>query len=217
MDSELVVRVAALESQNRRFRRLLGAQLLVLTGGLAGVGWNCAGASSATLPVLRVSELIVVDPQGVERVRVGGDLPDAVIAGKRVPRGEKVAGVMLYDDTGQERGGYVTFSPSGNVALTLDTRKGQVALFAADPEEGAALRLWTEGNEVALWVDGDGARVNAVRDKKVVYQQPLAGSPGTSTTCTELRGFVKEHGADVIFGACNERRTADWCRECLGS
>jgi hypothetical protein len=53
-----------------------------------------------------------------DRVRVGGDLPDVVIAGQRVPPGEKVAG-MLY-------------------------------------EEGAALRLWTQGHEVALWADGDG-------------------------------------------------------------
>ena len=57
----------------------------------------------------------------MERVRIGGDLPDAVIGGKRVPRGEKAAGLLMYDGTGQERGGYVTFKTIRNVVLTLDT------------------------------------------------------------------------------------------------
>ncbi|UCF04886.1 MAG: hypothetical protein JSV33_13325 [bacterium] len=80
---------------------------------------------------LRVTEFVVVDEAGVERVRVGGNLPDAVIAGKRVPRGERAAGVLLYDGIGQEHGGYVTWEPSGNVGLTLDSRKGQATLFVA--------------------------------------------------------------------------------------
>src|SRR5947209_5036273 len=96
-----------------RIRRLERALKLVVSGWLLAAAavalylapWR-ANAQTANAPQsLRVSELVVVDPQGVERVRIGGDLPDAVINGKRIPRGEKVAGVMLYDGSGQERGG----------------------------------------------------------------------------------------------------------------
>src|SRR5207302_5200738 len=92
--------------------------------------------SAQTPQPLTVSELNVVDRDGTVRVRLGGELPDAVINGKRVPRGQRAAGVLLYDDTGVERSGYITFAPSGNVALTLDTRKNQTASFVADPEAG---------------------------------------------------------------------------------
>src|SRR5260370_27145616 len=51
---------------------------------------------------LVLSELTIVDSHGVVRARLGGDLPDA---NKDVPRGSRVAGLLLDDQTGQERGG----------------------------------------------------------------------------------------------------------------
>ncbi len=63
--------------------------------------------ASAAPKSLRVSEVVIVDPQGVERVRIGGDVPDTVIGGKRTTRGAKAAEVLLYDGTGQERAGEV--------------------------------------------------------------------------------------------------------------
>jgi hypothetical protein len=91
--------------------------------------WRANALNVTTPQSLRVSELVVVGPKGVERARIGGDPPDAVINGKSIPRGEKAAGLLLYDGTGQERGGYVTFEPFSNIALTLDTKKQQVALL----------------------------------------------------------------------------------------
>ena len=77
-------------------------------------------AESSAAPSIRASEIVVVDPNGVERVRIGGQLPDAV-PGK--PRGDRVAGVLLYDQTGRERSGYVTFESSGNVGRTVRTQR----------------------------------------------------------------------------------------------
>src|ERR1043165_359015 len=152
------------EDRLRRLERLL---LLVLSAwlmtsvilGFYVWPWKASAQGAQAPQSLRVSELVVVDPKGVERVRIGGDLPDAVINGKRIPRGEKVAGVMLYDGSGQERGGYVTFEPSGNVALTLDTKKRQSALSAAGPDSGSALVMWSGPNSVDLRSDEDGARI----------------------------------------------------------
>src|SRR5688500_5886524 len=72
--------------------------LAVLSAGLACV---CAGTIAYTLapyigaqtaaPSIRASEVVIVDPKGVERVRIGGQLPDAT-PGK--PRGQDVAGVL---------------------------------------------------------------------------------------------------------------------------
>src|SRR5688500_8943746 len=124
--------------------------LSVLSAGLACV---CAGTIAYTLapyigaqtaaPSIRASEVVIVDPKGVERVRIGGQLPDAT-PGKR--RGQDVAGVLLYDATGRERSGYVTFEPSGNVGLTLDGRQGQSAFVLAGPTGGTGLRMWRGNN-----------------------------------------------------------------------
>lgn len=138
--------LSSLEGRTRRLERRLRLAVcgwLLTFGVLAVSAWTWqprARPADAPTP-LRVSELVVVDAKGVERVRIGGDLPDALIGGRRVPRGERAAGVLLYDGSGHERSGYVTFEPSGNVGLTLDTRRGQVAYFVAGPDSGSALQL----------------------------------------------------------------------------
>jgi hypothetical protein len=139
-----------LQSFEKRTRKLERWLYISIFGWLFTIGfvivpawfWQSQAQQSATPTSLRVSELIVVDPKGVERVRIGGDLPDALIDGKRMPRGQKIAGMILYDGTGQKRSGYVTFEPSGNVGLTLDTRREQATAFIAGPNQGSFLRLW---------------------------------------------------------------------------
>ncbi|WP_457653812.1 hypothetical protein [Rhodocaloribacter sp.] len=120
--------------------------------------------------VVVANQIEVVD-RGVVRVRIGGQLPDAVIRGRRVPRGGVAAGVLLYDDTGQERSGYVTFD-SGNVILTLDGRRSQSAFFVADTTGETALRIWYGKDVIDLRADRDGARITAAEDGHVVFQQP---------------------------------------------
>jgi hypothetical protein len=165
---------------------------------------------------LTVSELIVVDSSGVERVRIGGDLPDAIIDGKRAPRGESAAGVLLYDGTGQERGGYVTFEPSGNVGLTLDTRKGQVTLFVAGPESGSALQLRHGDDLIELRSDGDGSRLTAVEDGQIVFQEPAIESLGIEA-CTAYRNALGQLSAEQVMQACRARYTEEACRACLSN
>jgi len=71
-----------------------------------------------TQQTLQVNELVVVDKNGTPRVRIAGNHSDPVMLGKRSKRNGEVAGVMLYDGEGNERGGYVTGERS--VALTMD-------------------------------------------------------------------------------------------------
>jgi len=127
------VRIARLERRNR----LLTPWSLVVTALALAMpltdSFGLRVAAQDKPKALSVSELAVVDERGTLRVRIGGQLPDAVLNGKILPRGQKAAGVLLYDETGQERSGYVTFAPSGNVGLTLDNRDGQTAEFIAGP------------------------------------------------------------------------------------
>lgn len=165
---------------------------------------------------LRVSELIVVDAKGVERVRVAGDIPDAIINGKKVNRGEKVAGVMLYDGTGQERGGYVTFEPSGNIGLTLDTRKGQVALFAAGPDEGSVIQLWNNKDSLEIRSDSEGTRLTTVRDGQVISQEPQIKKMAAET-CQEYSSAKGKLSNEQILNECRRRYTKSVCQACLGN
>jgi hypothetical protein len=166
---DLSSRIAQCEARFRQLRLLFLTVVPLLAIGLFGLAWR--EQHRASLPdSVRLKELAIVDIQGIVRARLGGQLPDPVMNGKSVPRGQQIAGMLLYDDTGQERGGYVTFSPSGNVALTLDTRQRQVALFVAGPNDGAAAKLWRGSDFIEMRSDPTGSRINAGRSDQLVLQ-----------------------------------------------
>jgi len=50
-------------------------------------------------------------------------LPDPVIQGKRSKRDDSIAGILIYDREGDERGGYVTDNSVGNAFLTIDSKR----------------------------------------------------------------------------------------------
>lgn len=214
--TNLETRLAVLERQNRLLLRGMIAALAAIIGVTL---WQAAPAQSETgaqdAATLRVRMLEIVDGQGVVRVRVGSDLPEAIIDGKSVSRGgEQVAGVMLYDGTGQERGGYVTFEPSGNIGLTLDTRKQQVALFAAGPENGATLRLWDGADAIELRADADGSRLTSVVDGAVALQLPGIAKIGAEA-CTAYREAARELPVTEVRKACSSRFADELCQQCL--
>lgn len=206
----------ALEQRTRRLERLLrvsmGAWLGLAALAVCAFTIRSSSQQTATPQSLKVSELVVIDPKGVERVRIGGDLPDATINGKRVPRGEKVAGVLLYDTTGQERSGYVTWE-SGNVGLTLDTRKSQVALFAAGLE-GSALNMWHGKEAVELRSDEDGSRITAVQDGRAVSQVPSTIKI-SATGCGDYRAIQAKGSPERAMSVCQQRFTETACRACF--
>lgn len=173
-----------------------------------------------SLRSITVQELVVTDSAGTVRARLAGDVPDAVIDGRRMARGTGAGGLILYDATGQERGGYVTFDePDGNAVLTLDTRRGQVAYFAADPEHGVALRLWTAGNQLELRADSGAARLSVVRAGEMLVQQPPFSAAETDDICsamrTEITGLKEIPPFEVLLSACKQRMPDAACRRCL--
>lgn len=219
MEDEVIARLGACEQRNRQLTRVVMVQFIVvalafaLLGGSCGTTKGMSQTTSSSADRLRLTELVIVDSRGVERVRISGDLPDAIIEGKRVPRGEEAAGVILYDGTGQERGGYVTWEPSGNVGLTLDTRKGQVTLFVAGPESGSALLLRNENDLIELRSDDDGSRGTAVKDGRIAFQQPPAGM--STEACSAYREARSRFADEEIVRECARRYPEATCRTCL--
>ena len=208
-------RIAVLE---RRQKQLLAANALGL--GLLGfvalqpTTWVRA-QQTPEAGALKISELSIVDSRGIVRVRLGGDLPDAVVDGKVKLRGQRVAGILLYDGKGQERSGYLTFEPSGNVGLTLDTRKGQVASFIAGPESTGAIQLFSSDAAVELRADEDGPSLHAVRRKQVVFHEPAVENPQATALCKALREAKKQASTEQLLDACRARTSEAACQACL--
>jgi len=167
-----------------------------------------------------VRELVVLDSLGTVRVRLGAHLPDAIIDGKPLRRGEDASGILLYDDGGRERSGYVTFAPSRNVALTLDTRDRQVALLAADPLNGVAARLWGGTNWVDMRADTGGAHLSVGRSNELVFWQPPLTETEAAADCSDLKAELShvnpQPPVDKILAACKMHLPDSVCRECLG-
>lgn len=213
------LRTQTTEERIKRLERLLLLAVMswLVMGGAALLyfaPWRANAQKASTPQSLRVSELVVVDQKGVERARIGGDLPDAVVDGKRIPRGEKAAGLLLYDGTGQERGGYVTFDPSSNIALTLDTKKQQVALFAAGPDSGATLNIRSGMNNIDLRSDNDGARITLTKNGQLIQQQPEIEKI-SAATCQEYKDARAKYTKERVAQSCRQRFGEKACSSCL--
>src|SRR5436190_23954400 len=78
-------------------------------------------------PSLTVSALNVVDSKGVVRLRLSGDLPGTVNGKER-----DLAGLLIYDKSGHERGSYVT-NANNQVFVPLDGNEPENALFVSEP------------------------------------------------------------------------------------
>lgn len=203
---------------HRRLMWMVRVQWIVLAVLLSAFiyGFTAARDKSGaeTIDCIRVKELVVIDEKGVERVRIGGELPDAVVAGKTIPRGEKAAGVLLYDGSGQERGGYVTWEPSGNVGLTLDSRNRQAALFVAGVEGGSALKLWDGEDLIELRSDDEGSRLTAVKDGQIVVQEPAVDKL-SDEACAAYQEALSSYTLEEVIQACRQRYSEAACRACL--
>lgn len=222
-------RIAACERELSFLRRALSVAtgFLVCAGALAVAGFTSgrgsrSGGTLAYADSLRVRELIIVDDSGTIRARIGGNLPDAIYHGTRVHRGDQAAGVLLYDRDGVERGGYVTFDRSGVVALTLDNRGQQVAIFGADstPGAGATARLWRGRDWAEMKVDQAGPHLTAGRSGAVAFMQPAMTIADAHAMCTELKTEVARvtpaPARSAILDACRSHAPDGICRRCLG-
>lgn len=217
MDRLLEQRIAACERENARLRTLLLRQNLAWIFALLLVAGTAI--ASATLKIsapIRTTEVTVVDANGIVRARLGGDLPDAVMADGRVAkRGSKAGGLLIYDEEGLERGGYVTQEEGSNAMLTLDSKSKQAVLLVAAPDAdlASALRLWTGESSIELRSDSIGSRLTAADANGVTLQQPVIATL-PEQTCAAYREIADR---DAGRRACAGRFTGAACGSCLDS
>jgi hypothetical protein len=210
-------RVTFCEQENARLRKRIGRQngfwliaLLLAIGGSAIAGWSL---KQVAFESIKAKEIAVVDANGTVRARLSGDLPDAIMANGRISkRGSKAAGVMLYDEEGIERGGYVTQDKDSNVMLTLDSKHRQATWLIAGPSEDqvSSLRLWNKDGAIELRSDESGQRLSISDKAGVRYQQPtVALHPATCTYFKDLeQKYPDEH-------ACRAKYTETACQTCF--
>lgn len=134
---------------------------------------------SKTDNLLHLRGLVIEDANGVERVRLGGPLPDPMGAdGIRHKRTGTISGILISDAKGTERGSYVTADASNEAFLSLDSRTNQEVLLLANPEGGTNLDLYDAiGNELQATVFPEGPSLTLRKRKRVVAELPAVTSP----------------------------------------
>lgn len=220
MASSIEDRIRACERENAGLRKRIARQntmwaaaFLLLCGGGAIAGASLKGA---VFDRVKAREVVVVDANGVVRARLGGDLPDAVMANHRVSkRGSKAGGLIIYDEEGIERGGYVTQDTGSNAMLTLDSKYHQAALFVAGPDEDqtSALALWRPGSSVELRSDSNGSRLSITDHSGVTYQQPVITAL-SAESCAMYKEIERQSPGNH---SCQARFTGAACKACLQS
>lgn len=172
--------------------------------------------SSVTL-----EELKIVDANGTVRVILSGDVPDPVINGQTLNRGNTAAGVILYDIDGQERSGYLTFDEGSLVGLTLDSKTEMQARFIADAEGTVSMKMWTpkETDSIELRTDSSGARMTSTKGDEITAQVPeLEAIP--EDVCQLFKGGIKTEVPEglprsVVKNVCSSRYPEELCLPCL--
>jgi hypothetical protein len=174
--------MAGIKAQNRRLAIAVGATLFLWSVTVVCVIVLIHRGKIETAPqgisdILRTRTLVVIDDHGTERVRIGAPLPEPIIMGQKKKRDDSIAGILLYDKLGNERGGYVTDNSVGNALLTLDSNVGQEFTLVAYPNGGAEFGINDDQkNAVSLSALESGPRLQLRKRGQVVFEQPQSES-----------------------------------------
>jgi hypothetical protein len=117
--------------------------------------------------------LAIVDEKGTERVVLGAPVPEPITLGKGFSRGGKSSGILLFDEEGNERSGYVTTDGDPNVMFTLDSIARQQVLFMTEPHGSTSFWIWDQNNNAfQLNVGGESPKLKLIKDGEEMLIQP---------------------------------------------
>ncbi len=142
--NSLEQRVADLEIALRRTRVVASLVVLAAVVGLA------AGFTSRGLQVadeVRTRRLVVLDDSGRTRATIGQDA-------QNVQRIARAAGLLLYDNKGNERGGFSTLG-DGSVVIGLDAPVG----VGAAMRDRIGLKVFPNGAAYVMLIDNQTGTV----------------------------------------------------------
>lgn len=128
----------------RDIRRLQFATATLALAVVALTAWIGLRGSSSVVDVdeLRAHRIVILDDNDVKRIEIGQDAADA---GRR----DRSAGVWIFDNAGNERGGMSTFD-DGSVVIALDA---PVGVGSQDVRDRAGLRVSADGSAQLLLTD----------------------------------------------------------------
>jgi hypothetical protein len=122
---------------------------------------------------LTLKSLTIVDDKGTERVVISGSIPEPIILGKRMNTGRKAGGILLYDEEGNERSGYITADGYPNVLFTLDSLSRQQTLFMTEPQGSTAFWVWGDNqNEFKVTIGSETPKVEVIKNGKPTLVSP---------------------------------------------
>jgi hypothetical protein len=212
-------RVLACETENLRLRQRIGRQngawLIALLLSMGGAAFAGASIKDAVFDTVKAKEIVVVDAKGTVRARMGGDLPDAVMANGRVSkRGTKAAGFIIYDEEGIERGGYATLDEGSNAIITLDTKYRMAAMMVAGPDQDPASAVQLIGSKgiIEMRADANGTRLSTADKTGLTFQQPEIKAL-SADSCKDQRELALKYPGGRI---CQARFTEAACTACIG-
>lgn len=168
--------LTSLEKQVCRLRRvcLASSALAVVCCILTLYLWSTGShvyAQPTEVQDLRLRSLTIVDEKGTPRLVLGAPLPEP----KYGKRPKPAAGVLIFDQTGAERGGYVTSDGEDAEAyLTLDNAAGgQAAMLLANPQKGATLVVMNaDGDAIGMTTAFPRPVFQMSERRKVIFKQP---------------------------------------------
>lgn len=163
--------------------KVLNVALLLLTCLALYLGFNNQSrlspenlASAMRHEVIRVRGLVAEDENGIERVWVGAPVPDPLILGRRISRGESGSGILLFDKDGTERSGYMTFDSNNSVGITFDEVSRMVGNIIANEAGGMRIMMRDEYGNMSYY--GTGQDGPFISQRQPSFQRsPLVISP----------------------------------------
>jgi hypothetical protein len=151
-DRTIADRLSHLERSLRRLRLVASGLALTLLG-LFVMGFH-AGSDQAVAE-LRTRRLVVVDHSGVIRASIGED----PAGGQRISR---AAGLTLYDDQGNERGGFTTMV-DGSVVIGMDAPVG----VGSPMRDRIGLKVMPDGSAYIMLIDNGTRAVTKLQSDGV--------------------------------------------------
>ena len=178
---DIELRLDRLEQHNRWLLwALIGSwAVILLMGGVAMPAAQArAGADRKPLVVDHIiaRKITVADVNGQERVVIAAPLPEPRLVGRQSKRGDPVSGILLFDASGNERGGYVTGDgPWSSVSLTLDEiGRAAVSLWAGQRGEAGLSFNNNLGHQVLLGVSPADGHIVINQNGKAVAVLPTS-------------------------------------------
>lgn len=151
---------------------------------------------------LSARRIDIVDADGTIRMTLSGETPAPIIDGIQYKRAFNVAGLILYDDKGSERGGFGTADVEGGMAvLALDHPAMDAIGWRVSPDGSVAFSI-NQAPPLIREPGLDGALVPGVSTPtRIQFTVAANGTPAVSLSDRNDRPRIRMTVTEEGFGS----------------